>query len=272
MERLQLDLTKYLDATALIHYKHDKSCDEVKYKDLLKQVLKANLLLESEKLSKTESVAIGILCKKHPSAISLMLAVMEADFAFCFLSRNNIPQELNKLGIKYFFSDETLPPNDLLILRNSFECFGQQINLYKTSCPDEVRLFKDNCDPMYRICYTVTTSGTTGQRKIVRVTYKCIESNVIALQRIFKLGKDVIYSSAPCMFDVFVLDVFLALHSGSALMIMDESHRYSEESLDFMFSSKSTGVTFFQVTPSVFQRHGIENITNKIMNPASSLK
>ena len=273
MERLQIDLTKNLDATALIHYKHDKTSGEIKYKDLLKQILKVSLILENEKLSKTESIAIGILCKKHPAVISLMCATLEADFAFCFITKSNIPNELNKLGVKYLFSDVTLSANDSLTLRNSFECFDLKIHLYKSSCPEEIRIFKDNGNPMNRICYTVTTSGTTGQKKIVRVTYNCIASNVICLQRdFFKLDKDVIYSSAPCMFDVFVLDVLLALHSGSALMIMDESLRYSEESLNFMFSKESTGVTFLQITPSLFQRHGLESIKNKILHPDSSLK
>lgn len=260
----------HLDATAIIHYKRDKTIDKIKYGNLLKQTLKIGLLLESENLSKTESVAIGIFCIKHPSTIAMMLAIMEADFAFCFITQDSIPHQLNKLGIKYFLSDETLPSNEVT-LRNSLDCFGQKIYLYKLSCSKEIRLFKDNEDPMNRVCYSVTTTGTTGQKKIVHVTYNCIMSNIISFQRIFKLNKDVIYSSAPCTFDVFVLDVFLTVHSGSTLLLMDRSH-YSEESLDFMFSCKETGVTFLQITPSLFQRYGFENIKSKIMDRNSSLK
>lgn len=272
MERIKVDLTKHLDKTALIHYKRDKTSTEVKYNDLLKQILKVELMLEGENLSRTESTAIGILCKKSPSAVSLILAIIESDFAFCFILKDDVSQELDKLGIKYFFSDEVLFSNDFVTLRNSLDVLGRKIYLYKTSSSMQVRRFQDNNDPMNRICYTVATSGTTGQRKIVRVTYNCISLNVVALQKIFRLDNDVIYSSAPCTFDVFVLDVFLALHSGSALMIMDENLRYSDESLEFMFSSKSTGVTFLQITPSLFQHYGLENIQNKIFHKDSSLK
>lgn len=272
MERIKIDLTKYLENTALIHYKRDKTSTDIKYKNLLKEVLKVGLVLEGENLSRTESTTIGILCKKSPSAIALLLATLEADFAFCFISKDDVTKELDKLGVKFFFSDEIFQRNDLLTLRNSLELFGRKIHLYKTTCTMEVKLFKDLGDAMNRICYTVTTSGTTGQRKIVRVTFNCITSNVVALQKIFQLDSDVIYSSAPCTFDVFVLDLFLALHSGSALMILDETLRYSDESLNFMFSLESTGVTFLQITPSLFQHYGIENIQNTILHPDSKLK
>lgn len=86
------------------------------------------------------------------------------------------------------------------------------------------------------------------------------------------MDKDVIYSSAPCTFDVFVLDLFLSLHSGSALMIVDESLRYSDESINFMFATESTGVTFLQITPSLFQQYGLKSIKETILHPDSSLK
>lgn len=272
MQRIKVDLTKHLENTALIHYKRDKTSSDIKYKDLLKQVLKVGLIIKSENLSRSESTAIGISCKKSPSAVALLLAILEADFAFCFLTKDDVPEELEKLGVKLFFSDEVLHQNDFLTLRNSLDVFGRKIHVYKTTCTAEVKLFKDLGDAMNRICYTVTTSGTTGQRKIVRVTFNCITSNVVALQKIFNLECDVIYSSAPCTFDVFVLDLFLALHSGSALMILDENLRYSDESLNFMFSLEATGVTFLQITPSLFQHYGIENIQNIIMHPDSKLK
>lgn len=271
MDRLGIDLSKHLDKTALIHHKKDKPRDEIKYKDLMTQIHSIGLILESEKLSNKESVAIGILCKKNPSAISLLLSILESNFAFCFLSRNEIHADLNKLGVKYFFSDEAISSSKFHELRNSLEVFGKTIFLYKVACQKEVRIFKDNGDRMNEICYTITTSGSTGQRKIVRVTYNSIASNIISLQKIFGLDTDVIYSSAPCSFDVFVLDLFLSLCSGSALMIVDENLRYSDESLQFMFQ-QATGVSFLQITPSLFQQYGIETIREKILSHDSSLK
>lgn len=272
MERVKIDLTNHLDNTALIHYRHDGSTDNIKYKDLLRYILKVGLVLESEEMLRSQFTTVGILCRKNPSAVALSLAIMEADFAFCFISKSDIPSELDKLGIKYFFSDENLQNDDYHTLRNSLDVFGQRIRLYKSKSVLDIRVFKDLGDPMNRICYTITTSGTTGKKKIVRVTYSSIAPNVVCLQKIFRLHKDVIYSSAPFTFDVFMLDLFLALHSGSALMLMDESLRYSDESMNFMFTSESTGVTFIQITPSLFQQYGLDNIRNKILHKSSSLK
>lgn len=273
MERLMIDLTKYLDHSALIHFKPDKTSDNINYKDLLKQILKVGLVIENENTSRTKSTAIGIFSsKKDPSAIALALAIMEADFAFCFLTKDDIPHGFEKLGVKYFFSDESLEKDKLFELRNSLDVFDRKIHLYALLNMSEIRTFDDSNDPMNRICYTITTSGTTGQRKIVRVTYNCINPNVVGLQNIFRLHKDVIYSSAPCVFDVFVLDLFLALHSGSALMLVDESLRYSDESLKFMFSSESSSVTFLQITPSLFQQFGIDTIQQQILHQDSKLK
>lgn len=274
MERVKIDLTKYLENTALIHFKKDNQRDDIKYKDLLKQTLKVGLVLEEENVSRSESVTVGILCKKSPASVCLCLAILEADLAFCFISEQDIPHELDKLGIKYFFSDEFLfDVENFVTLRNSLalDVFGTKIRFYKSTSAELIRGFENIKDPLNRICYTIMTSGTTGQRKIVRVTFNCITPNVVSLQQMFRLNKDVIYSSAPCTFDVFVLDLFLALHSGSALMIMDDSLRYSDVSLEVMFSTKSIGVTFLQITPSLFQQYGIHNI-NKILSSDSSLK
>lgn len=273
MNRLKIDLSKQdsLNRTALIHWKKEKLSCEISYHNLLKEVIKVGAIVDGESLSNNESIAIGIFCKKTPAAISLLLAILEANHAFCFLSRNDIPGDLNKLGVKYFFSDEALDSNKSHTLRNSLEVFGRKIFLYKATCRKAVRLFKDNGEAMNRICYTITTSGSTGQRKIVRVTFNSIVSNIIALQKIFNLDKDILFSSAPCTFDVFILDLFLSLHSGSALMIVDENLRYSDESLNFMFS-KATGVSFLQITPSLFQRFGIDNIRKKILSSESSLR
>ncbi|CRL01498.1 CLUMA_CG014304, isoform A [Clunio marinus] len=272
MERVKIDLTKYLENTALIHYSSAETSDLIKYKDLLKQILKVGLIVEEENLLNTESVAIGILCKKNPSAVTLALAAIEADFAFCFITKDDLtPDELKKLGIKYIFSDESLYNENTIALRKSFDIFGKKIRLYSANVND-IKTYNDVNDPMNQICYVITTSGSTGQRKIVRVTFNCITPNVISLQNIFRLHKDVIYSSAPCTFDVFILDLFLTLHSGSALLIIDENLRFSDTSINYIFGDESTSATFMQITPSLFQQFGIKNIQDKILHKNSKLR
>src|SRR5690349_11153250 len=108
MELLKIELKNHLDKTALIHYKKEELRDEITYKALLEQIVKIGLIIEGERLVKNESLAIGILSKKSPAAISLLLAILESNHAFCFISRSDVPDDLNKFGVKYFFSEEAI--------------------------------------------------------------------------------------------------------------------------------------------------------------------
>lgn len=263
MERLLLDLTKYEENIALIHHRSDKTSKTIKYKELLNQVLIIKDLIAGENILQ-ECQTIGIYSTNRSNGIVLLLAILEAGFAFCFLNQNEKPENLNELGIKYFFSDQLINGRHLEKKATS-EVWGQKTYFYKCNNSCNIRNYKDNGDALSRICYTVTTSGSTGKRKIVRVTAKALRPNIVDLQRIFKLDKDIIFSSAPVTFDVFVLDVCLALHTGSALMIIDDSLRFSHESIEYMFpESGQNGVTFMQMTPSLFHQFGLENIQQKI--------
>lgn len=266
MEHLKIDLTKFLDNKAIVYHEDEEKCNIVKYKDLLKQVLKISLVLEQENLSRNEATSIGIFCMKSPATVALSLAIIESGFGFCNLTKDDIPNDLDDLGCKYFFSDSQL--SSKFAIRCSFELFGKNFRLYRTSSLHPVKLFDDSGSVLNRICYTVTTSGSTGKRKIVRVPFACIIPNVDCLQKIFCLENDVIFASAPCTFDVFVLDMILALHTGSQLLILNENLRYSRKAIEILSSS----VTFLQITPSNFKNYGTEIIQNKILHPNSTLK
>jgi acyl-CoA synthetase (AMP-forming)/AMP-acid ligase II len=229
------------------------------------------LIVDQENLSLNETNVIGIFCTKSPASVALALACISSRrvFAFCnLISENVIINEFDDLGLQIFFSDREFSDSEVLQCCSSFELFGKLYRLYKFMNPHKpVRLFYDQGDTLNRICYTVTTSGSTGKRKIVRVPLKCIKPNLISLQNTFKLRRDVIYASAPCTFDVFILDMLLSLYSGSTLLIINDNLRYSEKTIDLLYNS----VTFMQMTPSIFRNYG-EAIQNKIMHENSSLR
>lgn len=60
MDRVKIDLSEHLENTAIFHYRQDGDDDNIKYKDLLKQILKIGVVLAGEELSKTESTTIGM--------------------------------------------------------------------------------------------------------------------------------------------------------------------------------------------------------------------
>lgn len=150
----------------------------------------------------------------------------------------------------------------------SFQVLNQEIKFFRNHQYNQDTIMVEN------LAYLITTSGTTETEKIVRVPHSSIIPNIVGLQKIFQLTeKEIIYSSAPRTFDVFVVDLFLALISGSSLLVLDQKLKYSSKTLDFLFpaSSEHSGVTFMQMTPSLFKRWNLEEI-NRILNPDSSLR
>lgn len=266
MENLDIDLTKYLDENAILYYENEDCCTIVKYKELLKQIIRIGLIVEQENISKTETISIGISCLKSPATVVFACAILESGFGFCNIPDKSINNDdIDDLGVLYFFSDNEYSN---FSCKRSFELFGKTYRLYKLRNQQHSMEFLNDKKDIDRICYIVTTSGSTGKRKVVRVPFKCIKPNVVGLQKIFKLSRDVIYASAPCTFDVFTLDMLLSLYSGSALLIVSDKLRYSEKIIDLL----SKSVTFMQITPSLFKNYGSETIRNKIMHEDSTLR
>lgn len=153
--------------------------------------------------------------------------------------------------------------------------------------PDYITVFKDSIQfqrnsnykgdqkKIPNLAYTITTSGTTGDEKIVRVPFSCILPNIFGLQEIFKLQSEVIYSSAPETFDVFVVDFFLSLLSGSCLLILNRNLKFSSKTLEILFPADKihhSGVTFMQITPSLMQRWSLDEIKGRVLREDSSLR
>jgi len=265
MELLNIELTEFTANTALIHYKKDRTVSKCTYKELIKQIVRVGLILED--LEASDSSVIVICTTKSPAAVALALGILEFGKAFCFCTNEDLNETLLEHGVTYFFSD-----NQLLLAEvcKSFEIFGSKINLCKALDRTQQRVHNDLGDPHNRICYTITTSGSTGRRKAIRVLFKSIIPNILSIHRRIPLSNDVILSSAPLTFDVFMLDCFLAFHSGSALLIVDDSLRYDAETIKAIFSPG--GATFLQITPSLLQAHGLERIQKNILAADSSLK
>ncbi|KAG5676644.1 hypothetical protein PVAND_006463 [Polypedilum vanderplanki] len=272
MERLGINLVNHLENNALIIWSlknNERICELIKYKDLLKQVLRLSLFIEGEEIS-SKSI-IGILSDKSYSSIALSLAIIEQSFAFCYITKENIENScLDEFDIKYFFSDSQLHSQTNIKLIKKLKVCDENYYFYKTTSIKQFKNFKDAGNKMNQIVYCVATSGTTGKRKIVRVTYNSILPNIESLQNIFKLNStDVLLSSAPITFDVYLMDLFLALYSGASLKIIPNELRFDPFVFD---SNESKSVTFIQMTPTIFHQYGNEIIKNKIMHAHSRLK
>ncbi|XP_016967578.1 beta-alanine-activating enzyme isoform X1 [Drosophila biarmipes] len=126
------------------------------------------------------------------------------------------------------------------------------------------------------MCYTITTTGSTGRRKIIHVPYECIAPNIVALSQKLNVSMaDIIYLGTPCTFDPFVVEFFLALQNGATLLISRHSIRDSPSKLLsalFPDNLAKPGISILQMTPSLFRGFGATYIRDRVLSRSSSLR
>ncbi|XP_002019099.2 beta-alanine-activating enzyme isoform X1 [Drosophila persimilis] len=126
------------------------------------------------------------------------------------------------------------------------------------------------------MCYTITTTGTTGTPKLIHVPYECIAPNVLALSQKLNVSMaDIIFLGTPCTFDPFVVELFLALQTGAALLVSQHTMREAPSkvlSALFPTSVNPTGITILQMTPSLFRQFGATAIRERILSNSSTLR
>ncbi|XP_058124419.1 beta-alanine-activating enzyme [Anopheles ziemanni] len=120
------------------------------------------------------------------------------------------------------------------------------------------------------IAFGVRTSGSTGPPKTVLVPKACIMPNVLALSERFQLSeRDVLFVCSPPTFDPFVIDMLLGLRAGATLLMVHIEVRLSPHRVVALLFP---GVTFMQITPSLFTRWSNRDITEVILASHSTLR
>ncbi|XP_030380537.1 beta-alanine-activating enzyme isoform X2 [Scaptodrosophila lebanonensis] len=126
------------------------------------------------------------------------------------------------------------------------------------------------------MCYTITTTGTTNEPKLIHVPYDCIAPNILALSKKLNVSMaDIIYLGTPCTFDPFVVEFFLALQNGAAVFLSPYSMRESPTRLLealLPLNVTAPGITILQATPSLFRMFGAAAIRDRILNTGTTLR
>lgn len=260
------DLKVFNESSAIIEYESENLVNKWTYKDLIK-ISKDVIALISNYAGPNEIVGIFFSEVRKSSSLVLILSILNKSCGFCFInnSSNRLLQETRLI----FGSENSLNRAGNFQELESIKILNQEIQLLLNLDHQVSRTFFEN------IAYMITTSGSTGLEKIVRVPFSSIMPNILQLQKIFQLTEnDTIFSSAPRTFDVFVVDFFLACISGSSILILDDKLKYSSRTLNYLFpasKSEHPGVTFMQMTPSIFKRWDLKDI-QRILEPDSSLR
>lgn len=171
------------------------------------------------------------LCKENKEKKAIIIyghksIYMIASFLACSFS-----------GIAYIPVDKSIPIKRL-------EAIIKQVNPKYTFCFENVKLnyknviYKDKLEEIFSkkcrneiiprlkindIYYIIFTSGSTGETKGVEVTYKNLNSFVSWFQNITVKEKNIILNQALFSFDLSVADLYLALTTGSELVILEKS-------------------------------------------------
>ncbi|XP_076071400.1 beta-alanine-activating enzyme-like isoform X2 [Mytilus galloprovincialis] len=103
------------------------------------------------------------------------------------------------------------------------------------------------------LAYCITTSGTTGTPKIVKVPHSCIVPNILYQRSSFRISQeDVVFLSSPLTFDPSIVDIFVTLSSGSCLLMTSDAMKAVPNKLLWLLTKYHVSVV--QCTPTLLSR------------------
>lgn len=120
------------------------------------------------------------------------------------------------LNLKYIFT-RSVTSNRKIICQ--FDIHGQLIYLTKLVDVQEIPNNRK-----YHFAYAITTSGSTGVPKVVKVPHPCILPNITDLRRILNIiSSDKIAQLTNFTFDPSVIEIFLSLCCAATLFMVSKA-------------------------------------------------
>lgn len=187
------------DAVALVW--HDR---ETTYRELSEMAGKAGARLDALGLVADEPV--GVLAKKSPEAVALVLACVLAGRRFLLPSTA--------------FADETL--TELFAqsgCRYALTPFGDAMPVPAAGRPD-LRVAEGS-----DVTFMLTTSGSTGLPKVVPLPQAGVDRFIAWAAETFGIGPGrTVLNYAPLNFDLCLLDIWTTLAHGGRVILVDPDH------------------------------------------------
>ncbi|XP_076467763.1 beta-alanine-activating enzyme-like [Babylonia areolata] len=254
----------------------ESSCHRITYSEMWQR---ASQVFEEMQIHGAERQTIGVCIEPGVNLPSILLGILRASssyFPFGVDGSGFVKQSLQKLGVSYLMLDgSTLQSLQSLLIdvrvkiisSKRLQCLGVYLGQIQWGEASDGQL-----KAVPGLAYCITTSGTTGTPKVVRVPHACIVPNILHFRKEFQPSVgDVTFLTSPLTFDPSVIDIFMTLSSGAALLVVDTVVKTSGGSLLSMLSSKHK-VTILQITPTLFGRLDPGRVRTSLLGADSALR
>ncbi|CAK9819703.1 Beta-alanine-activating enzyme [Anthophora plagiata] len=179
--------------------------------------------------------------------VSVMLGILSSGHSFVYIpsDASGFTNLKKGLGMCYLFCKQITNEGDVV---HKFTIHSECIYLVKLKHVQK-QVTQSNRRNYY--AYAISTSGSTGAPKMVKVLHSSIVPNIVDLNKILTITNcDKISQFTNFTFDPSIVEVFLALSNAGTLFMASKSLRNNPNRL--LKEAYSSQVTVLQITPSVF--------------------
>ncbi|XP_046625977.1 beta-alanine-activating enzyme [Neodiprion virginianus] len=245
-----------------IEYHNSETIKKISYSELSDAKVKIEAVLAG---AVKNHQFVGINCDvKAPSIPALILGILSQGSAFVNLPSTGVREISSRIGLSFAFSQSVLSGANSLC---EVDVHGETVKLLELETIDGTNNIDKN-----EFAFAITTSGSTGIPKVVKVPHASIVPNILELKQILRLSKhDKIAQLTKLTFDPSIVETFLSLSSGSTLFVVSkEVINNPYKLLNLIFEHE---VTFLQTTPSLWlYRWSEHQLGNTIFGRESKLK
>nr|XP_033341796.1 beta-alanine-activating enzyme isoform X2 [Megalopta genalis] len=198
--------------------------------------------------------------------VSLILGILSSKHSFVNVPFNATEFiKLKKtLRLRYLFCKDIIEGD---ILRE-FTIQNKCIYLIKLRNQNQDKLHNNGS----HYAYAITTSGSTGEPKVVKVLHASIIPNILDLSTRLSIRKyDKIAQLTSFTFDPSIVEIFLALSSAATLFMISKALKNNTNRL--LEEVHSNNISILQMTPSLFLNNWTtERLKATILSDNSSLR
>lgn len=233
----------------------DESINNVTYEELLQSVesMTQELKAIGNEIKCNEPLLVLIVCPMTAGLVTSVLGILESN-AYFYISPEFLTSDYASNILSCITADVVLIESsicsDVPFLLDAIH--WKTLNIHDT----KFKLFhwrtRRFCSPLPEhsdLAYIVTTTGSTGDPKLVFVPWSCCSPNVSDFRDIFKLTEhDVIFSAAPLSFDPSIINILMSIYSKARLVVSTSKIIASSKIVDIIFR---LNVSVIQMTPSL---------------------